>query len=571
MKKFILLTQILLLSLLMACESDTPALPSESKATAGNISTRSNTTETLGEGSRILLNAHGGLTIENELFTYNNGAWSNENEYKWEDAEETTHIMALYPHDATSPYNGDALKDILIAQATLAQGETNVSLTFEHLFASFTLNVDETLVDEISSIQLTSPRKVTNISPTTGEITLSESTNTTTLTGNGGSSYTFIIPPMEASIELDITLSNGKNQTYTLQRHRFERGFVYECRLRDWNMVPGIRSAKDLIAFSQLINGKSYGTYKLSDFGEKQADGRMLYRLLADIDFSNIDKDTNSKDLLPIGYYDGPSIMFSDIFDGLGHTISNLTIPDKSTNSKVDKNHSGLFGYISTNGIVRNLRIVNATTVKEPTCNRLGIIAAFNEGIIHNCSVENSTIYCIDDYQAGFICARQLTNAYIFNCYTANNTLVGSSSAKRKGGFVGEGYGYILNSYAYNNTFTKLTSTGTGGGIVGLSSTNPLTIENCYIYHAKSTSYFGIIIGSSSTNTTIKNNFYNKLLPSGTTDNNNQKYDNNFKVNEIHISTLLNQWITNNQSSYDYTFTTWTKDQTGTLPAIFTP
>ena len=27
----------------------------------------------------------------------------------------------------------------------------------------------------------------------------------------------------------------------------------------------------------------------------------------------------------------------------------------------------------------------------------------------------------------------------------------------------------------------------------------------------------------------------------------------------------------NNQSSYDYTFTTWTKDQTGTLPAIFTP
>ena len=544
MKKFILLTQILLLSLLMACESDTPTLPSESKALAGNISTRSNTTETLGEGSRILLNARGGLTIENELFTYNNGAWSNENGHKWGSAEETTHITALYPHDATSPYNGDALKDILISQATLPPGETNVSLIFKHLFASFTLNVDETLVDMISTIQLTTPQKIASIAPTTGEITLTESTNTTTLTGNGSGSYTFIIPPMQASIELGITLTNGKSQTYTLQRHYFESGLVYECRLRDWNMVPGIRSANDFINFSRMINGKKNGD--LFKYGEMQADGRMLYRLLADIDFKNVD----SENLLPIGYMYSPSRIFTDIFDGLGHTISNLTIPDKSINNNVQKNYSGIFGQIGVNGIVKNLKITKASTVKEPTCNRIGILAAYNEGTIENCSVDNSTINCIEDYHAGFICASQLTTGIIINSYTAQNTMIGSSSAKRKGGFVGECYGKILNSYAYNNTFTKLTSTGTAGGLVGLSSTNPLTITNCYVYHANSTSNFGIIIGSSSDKTNITNNYYNKLLPSGTTDTDNLKFDGNFKINGIHISFKLNSWIHENQSMH---------------------
>ena len=338
MKKFILLTQILLLSLLMACESDTPTLPSESKALAGNISTRSNTTETLGEGSRILLNARGGLTIENELFTYNNGAWSNENGHKWGSAEETTHITALYPHDATSPYNGDALKDILISQATLPPGETNVSLIFKHLFASFTLNVDETLVDMISTIQLTTPQKIASISPITGEITLTESTNTTTLTGNGSGSYTFIIPPMQASIELAITLTNGKSQTYTLQRHCFESGLVYECRLRDWNMVPGIRSREDFITFYKIVNGMTTGD--LSKYGEEK-DGKMIYRLLADINL-------NEAIINPM--FNDINHPFNHIFNGEGHTISNFTINAKG-------GYAGLFGQIGSDGIVKNLYI----------------------------------------------------------------------------------------------------------------------------------------------------------------------------------------------------------------------
>lgn len=572
MKKFILLTQILLLSLLMACESDTPTLPSESKALAGNISTRSNTTETLGEGSRILLNARGGLTIENELFTYNNGAWSNENGHKWGSAEETTHITALYPHDATSPYNGDALKDFLISQATLTPGETNVSLIFKHLFASFTLNVDETLVDMISTIQLTTPQKIASISPTTGEITLTENTNTTTLTGNGSGSYTFIIPPMEASIELGITLTNGKSQTYTLQRHCFESGLVYECRLRDWNTVPGIRSAEDLIEFSQIYNKKKTGD--LLKFGEMQADGRMLYRLLSDIDF-------NGKNILPIGYYNGPSVIFSDIFDGQGHTISNFMIPDKSINNNVYKNYAGLFGYIGPRGVVKNLHILNAKTTETTLCTYIGGIAAKNEGIINNCSVQDSNLQYSNStnetgIRIGGICA-SMSNGKIINSHSTDNILSTSQSGAI-GGIIGDSSGDIINCYTYGNSFTVPTN-GYAGGIIGtVSTTNNINIANCYVMHTKTMLRWGAIIGLLQKNTiTLDNVFYN----GGDLINENKplitpyvyKFQySQFSFEEKHISVYLNEWIkiTEKESKdSDFTFNYWIKSETPPYPALF--
>ena len=561
MKKFILLTQILLLSLLMACESDTPTLPSESKALAGNISTRSNTTETLGEGSRILLNARGGLTIENELFTYNNGAWSNENGHKWGSAEETTHITALYPHDATSPYNGDALKDILISQATLPPGETNVSLIFKHLFASFTLNVDETLVDMISTIQLTTPQKIASISPTTGEITLTESTNTTTLTGNGSGSYTFIIPPMQASIELGITLTNGKSQTYTLQRHCFESGLVYECRLRDWNMVPGIRDVNDFIAFSQLINGKSYGTYELSDFGERQSDGRMLYRLLADIDFRN----QNLADLLPICYDQNKS--FNDIFDGSGYQITYLTInPSNSV--------TGVFGRIGSKGIVKNLHLSHCSTpiVSSSSSAGVGLIAASLSGIISNCSVTNGNITATDEtYRTGALVGNAYTGSQIINSYVQNTTI---SSKGYLGCIVGAiDNGKIINCFSVLNELIG-NSKNECGGFCGKAIQSNIT--NCYNYNLtfKNTTINGMVIGEGE-NSTLTFHYSDSRSPLLIYQDNNCKKENYafFSINAENISTILcnrlNQWIKANQSSYEYPFTEWKPDDSGNLPAIF--
>lgn len=555
MKKFILLTQILLLSLLMACESDTPTLPSESKALAGNISTRSNTTETLGEGSRILLNARGGLTIENELFTYNNGAWSNENGHKWGSAEETTHITALYPHDATIPYNGDALKDILISQATLTPGETNVSLIFKHLFASFTLNVDKTLVDMISTIQLTTPQKIASIAPTTGEITLTESTNTTTLTGNGSGSYTFIIPPMQASIELGITLTNGKSQTYTLQRHCFESGLVYECRLRDWNMVPGIRSREDFITFYKIVNGMTTGD--LSKYGEEK-DGKMIYRLLADINLED-------ENLYPM--FNETSHPFNHIFNGEGHTISNFKINAKG-------GYAGLFGQIGSDGIVKNLYINDCTmSISASAGSGVGAIAGVCKGIISNCGVtlSNITNHVTSSYTGGMV--GTLRNGAIINSFVKNSNITTTDASV--GGIVGKiETGDILNCFSASNTITR--SNNYSGGFCGRADNG--NIINSYVYklifkdNINTGQFIGHGINSNATEcfTDTGTDIYNLIKEKDNcTYTPNYKYKSDFTNSQGAVYKLLNQWIESNQSSYKYPFTEWKPDDSGNLPAIF--
>ena len=220
MKQLWLLLLILSVILWTSCETET--LPSESpQSLAENILSRSNGIESLAEGSKILLNARGGVTIEDKIFTYTNGSWSNDNGYQWEKTNETTHIMALHPHDINNLYKENALKDILIAQDTLRPGETDITLTFKHLFASFTLNVEESLMNEIAEITLTSPKSIESISSSTGEITLSSTPTTTTLSGNGNNSYEFIIPPMETSLSLGITLKGGTSKTYTLKNQLF--------------------------------------------------------------------------------------------------------------------------------------------------------------------------------------------------------------------------------------------------------------------------------------------------------------------------------------------------------------
>lgn len=578
MKQLWLLLFILPVILWTSCETET--LPSESpQSLAENILSRSNGIESLPEGSKILLNARGGVTIEEKIFTYTKGSWSNDNEYQWENANETTYITALHPHDINDPYEENALKDILIAQDTLSQGETDITLTFKHLFASFTLNVEESLIDDIAEIKLTSPKFIERVSFSTGEITLSDNPNTTTLEGNGNNSYEFIIPPMEASLSLSITLNSGTSKQYTLKNHIFKSGFKYECTLKNGEEIPGISNPEEFIAFSQLINKQSYKGYSLNDFGEKQKDGTMLYRLLADIDFSGI----NISKLLPIGYYNGPSVIFSDIFDGQGFTIYNLTLPDKSINNKVDKNYSGLFGHIGPNGIVKNLHIVKANTVKSTTCTYIGGIAAKNEGIIQNCSVENSKLHYSNSsstetgIRIGGICA-SMSNGYIINCHTTCDTIMSSNSGA-VGGIIGDSYGNILNSYTYNNIFSVPDGAYAGGIIGSVSITNVLNLANCYVMHTKTMSRWGAIIELLQKNTiTLDNLFYNggNLIydnkPSTTLDLYKYQY-NQFCYEEKHISIYLNEWITTKGITQypNFDFNNWIRSEVTPFPALFNP
>jgi filamentous hemagglutinin family protein len=94
---------------------------------------------------------------------------------------------------------------------------------------------------------------------------------------------------------------------------------------------------------------------------------------------------------LPIGY---SGFQFTGRFDGLGHTISNLTIaPVAPAAFGVS---IGLFSSIGATGHVNNLNITNASVTANPNITGpgqfIGILAGSNGGTVGNVHVTNSTV-----------------------------------------------------------------------------------------------------------------------------------------------------------------------------------
>ena len=157
----------------------------------------------------------------------------------------------------------------------------------------------------------------------------------------------------------------------------------------------------------------------------------------------------------PIGYYNSPTdkASYTAIFDGRGHTISNLYINRPSTNS------IGLFGFLGAVGNVRNL----------------GIEGGSLSG---------------DDYVGGLV-GKNDFGGTISACY-ATGTPSGSSWV---GGLVGYNEGTISACYATGD------ATGTGNYVGGLVGNNTVaTISACYATGAATGigDYVGGLAGSSS-------------------------------------------------------------------------
>jgi hypothetical protein len=354
-------------------------------------------------------------------------------------------------------------------------------------------------------------------------------------------------------------MTNGEIHTHSLEPHTFLSGHNYKCHIIKEDQRPGIRTVEDLLAFSLLINKQSYtGEKSLTDFGE-EIDGRTVYRLLSDITLT----DEECTELLPIGFYD--SRAFQDIFDGEGHCIYNLTIPDKSSYSKVYTDYAGLFGHIGANGCVKNLRLSHAKTVDNSIGTRIGFIAAQNEGTIMNCHVEQSTVNEGAHQRTGFICGQLSVKGYIVNCSASYNTLT-SETYTYVGGLVGYANGTILNSYTYDNLFNLNANSKGAGAIAGYSPSNySLTVANCYSYNSEK-SNLPYALAPWIKNASVSNFFYNQESlynasnSSNITKNNVFKYDASFQVNDTPIITSMNDWTKNEgKNTYpNFTFNTWT-------------
>ena len=303
----------------MGCVSE-PIVP-DTTPIIGNISTRGNSysENSLPVGSTALFNISGDIIIQNQIFTFDGNYWKGEEDIPWTGTCTSTNLTALHPGKngeyliTEQPYVNNELIDVLIAQATITN-ESKIDLDFKHLFSMLTIHIQSPLKDAVTEISLTAP-KVTKVNAN-GSLEIS-GTHTTTPTINTEGNYTFIIPYLEdCALTLTFTLNDQDTPISYPLTHTFLSGYKYECNVTD-KKKPGIYSAEDLIEFSRIYNQGG----NLSKYGEKQDNEKMIFYLLADIDFSDI----NSYDLLPIGN----TTTFTDIFDGQGHSIKNLIIPDK--------------------------------------------------------------------------------------------------------------------------------------------------------------------------------------------------------------------------------------------------
>jgi hypothetical protein len=181
------------------------------------------------------------------------------------------------------------------------------------------------------------------------------------------------------------------------------------------------------------------------------------------------------------------TIRFSGSFDGNNKTITGLRI------NKPDESYQGMFGWIDTGGVVKNLTlfdcdiygkwsiggVVGISYGTVENCHVAGMVsgsisvggvAGRNYGTVGNCYTTGD-VNVTGDYGGGVVGFNYDTGTVI-NCYATGDV----SGNEDVGGVAGRNDGTITNSYATGNVSGDKR---TLGGVVG-TITDTGTVINCY-------------------------------------------------------------------------------------------
>ena len=167
---------------------------------------------------------------------------------------------------------------------------------------------------------------------------------------------------------------------------------------------------------------------------------------------------TANIDLTDHPFTQAPIVSFTGVFDGGGHTISNLTIIAPT------RDYVGLFGYIGQGGQVKNLGIVN--TIIEGR-NLVGGLAGWNlrNTTISNAYTTGSVSGTGGDRSGvnigGLVGANSGSITYSFSTCSVQ----GNSDT---GGLVGVNYNHIIACYAIGNVIGDFSVGGLAGGNRGI-------------------------------------------------------------------------------------------------------
>ncbi len=223
----------------------------------------------------------------------------------------------------------------------------------------------------------------------------------------------------------------------------------YEIESLNFKVIPPtsdktlrlINSAEELAAIN--TDSTSLGCY---------------YILTADMDLSDNSSGTG---WTPIGK---AGSAFTGVFDGNGHTISNLTINDSASNYK------GFFG-CTTGAEIKNLTLTNVSVNGNLLVG--GLAGQSNAGTISNCSV-TGTVSGGRDSVGGLVGMKMGgTGCTVKNC-TASVTVI--STSESAGGLIGHCEGTAITDC---HATGSVKGTSSVGGLVGYAG-NSTSITNCF-------------------------------------------------------------------------------------------
>jgi hypothetical protein len=201
------------------------------------------------------------------------------------------------------------------------------------------------------------------------------------------------------------------------------------------------------------------------------------YVLGANIDASGTNTWNGGMGFAPVG---NTTVEFTGTLDGLGHTISGLTINRSS-------NYVGLFGYTGSAASIANVGLVSASITGSSTV--AGLLAGRNDGVIANSYATGSvtgftrtgglvgynegrllhtysTATVNGSAQTGGLVGYNGVDGQVTESY-ASGTVNGTTYV---GGLVGHNIGVIANSYATGS----VTGNDAVGGLVGYNVHDPI-------------------------------------------------------------------------------------------------
>ena len=127
---------------------------------------------------------------------------------------------------------------------------------------------------------------------------------------------------------------------------------------------------------------------------------------------------------------------FIGVFDGNGHTISNLTI----NTGGIGNNYLGLFGFVGSGGKIENLQLENFSITGGDGSAFIGGLAGEDAGTISNCFSESDVTGGNNSFYMGGLVGVEVNDGNIIDSYSTG-TVIGGNDANYIGGLAGGIYG----------------------------------------------------------------------------------------------------------------------------------